>query len=85
MPTFSTVTVPVIKAFRHNGREVSVGESVTVSPLNASILARKQLVSLARNYQTRVVTPESESEPPRRRRGRPRKGTYERSDMRAEE
>jgi hypothetical protein len=80
MPTLATVTVPVIKAFRHHGREMSVGESVTVSALDASILARQQCVSLTRTSHTKVVTPEHESEPdaprPRRR--------YRRRDLQAE-
>lgn len=87
MPTLKSVTVPVIKGFRHNDRFVSAGELLELEPVQASILARQGYVSLTRKYQTRDLTATAvePEQPPRRRRGRPRKNTYERSDLRAEE
>jgi hypothetical protein len=80
MPTLNQITVPVIKAFDGH----AVGDSITVTPLEASILARKRIISLTRGYQTRELTakdpePEPEPEAPRRRR------RYRRTDMQAEE
>jgi hypothetical protein len=42
------VRVPVIKAFTHEGRAFSVGESVTVSPIMAAALSQRGVVSLTK-------------------------------------
>lgn len=78
-----TVTVPVIAAFEHQGRSLSIGDTVTVAPVEAAALARRGVVSIESGYRTKVVT----AEPPARRRGRPRKDadtgerTYRRRDL----
>lgn len=74
------VEVPVIQRFTHEGRALSVGDTIQVSPLVAAALHRRGLVSLTKGYQAKVVTPEPETANPRRR----RRGTYQRRDMTAE-
>ncbi len=67
------VEVPVIQAFTHEGRALSIGETVMVTPLVAAALHRRGLVSLTKGYQSKVVTPET----PRRR----RRNSYRRRDL----
>lgn len=82
----TTVTVPAIVDFEHEGRMFRRGESITVAPLVASMLARQGAVSIASGYTVPVVTPE------KKRRGRPRvkhekdplKRAYQRRDLTAE-
>lgn len=83
MPELSSVTVPAIKSFEHEGRSYQAGDPVSVPPVVALALSRKGYVSLEPNptYQTREVTAD---EPAPRRRGRPRKSEYQRRDMQAE-
>jgi hypothetical protein len=70
------VTVPVIKAFAHEGRALRVGDTVTVAPLVAAALAQAGRVSLSKGYRTAALR---EARPtPRRRRA------YKRRDMVAE-
>ena len=71
------VEVPVIKAFTHEGRAFTVGETITVSPIEAAALHRRGVVSLTRGYETKVVEPAVT--PTRRRRA-----TYRRRDLTAE-
>lgn len=44
-----TVTVAATKAFQHKGEHYGRGDAVTVSPVDASVLARHGLVSLVRD------------------------------------
>jgi hypothetical protein len=82
----ATVTVPVIAAFAYHGRSLSIGDTVTVTPIEAAALARQGVVSIESGYQAKVLA----SEPPKRRRGRPRKDgstaprNYRRRDLTAE-
>lgn len=86
-----TVTVPAIKAFTYQGRAVSPGDLVTMSPVDASLAHRQGQVSLTRGYRVAAmkaaepepdptpvpdIQPEPEAEPRRRR--------YRRRDMVAE-
>ena len=70
------VSVPVLKAFVTDGRDVSPGEIIAMSPIEAAVAARHGYVSLTRQtYRTRHLEAAAVAvaEPPRRRRGRPRK------------
>lgn len=63
------VEVPALCEFEHEGRSYVRGEIVACSPVQASILARRGLVSLTRVRQRVAVKPASR---------------YRRRDMRAE-
>ena len=56
------VRVPVIKAFEHQGRPVTVGQSLELTPLDAAILARRGVVSLTRSLQ--FASPRRVDRPP---------------------
>lgn len=45
------VSVPVIKAFDHEGRSYTVGDMIEVEPVTAAILARRGVVTLSRGYR----------------------------------
>lgn len=47
-----TVTVPLLCSFEHEGRYVAAGESITVTPLEAAQLARRNIVSLTKQTYT---------------------------------
>lgn len=48
-----TVTVPLLCSYEHEGRYVAAGESITVTPLEALALARRNIVSLTKTYTHR--------------------------------
>lgn len=84
------VSVRALKSFTYQSATIEPGAWVSMEPIEASIHARHGHVSLAREYPTRQLVTASASaepeltDPPRRRRGRPRKGEYHRSDLKAE-
>jgi hypothetical protein len=57
MPQVSIVSVPALCDFSHEGRSYVRGEMVSVTPVVASILARRGRVSLTRGYETKVEQP----------------------------
>lgn len=81
----TTVTVTVLQPFEHKGQSYTPGQSVTLTPIDAVVLAKKRHVSLAkRKVQPEVEppppppVPEPEPEPPKRR-------YYRRKDIQAED
>lgn len=79
-----TVTVYAARAFEHSGRPVSVGDVLTVSPIEAASLNYRKLATLNKpkaipKAMTVEVEPEPEPQKPKRRR------TYKRRDLRAED
>jgi hypothetical protein len=82
------VTVPAIKAFIHEGRQVTPGDGVRVTPVTAAVLARKGLVSLTKAYKptygylTRDVVLAEDETPSEE--GPKAKRAYRRRDMTAE-
>lgn len=75
------VEVPALKPLVYQGRSYVRGEMVTVTPIDALLMARRGDVLLtARARVPRDPDPELEPEPPKRR----RRGLYRRRDMVAE-
>ena len=56
------VRVRVIKAFDHAGQSLRVNQTVSLSPVDAAVLARRGFVSLSRIYDHRAMTAESPRE-----------------------
>lgn len=77
----SLVSVPVIKAFTHEGHLLKVGQVIGLPPVTAAILARRGVVSLTVTRETADVKSESSSE---RQPAQPRR-RYRRRDMVAEQ
>lgn len=78
-----SVTVYAARAFSHSGTAVSVGDPLTVSPIEAAALNYRKLATLHKPKalpKVMTVEPEPEPEQPKRRRR-----TYKRRDLRAEE
>ncbi len=75
-----TITVSALQSFEWKGQPVYAGQALTVTPIEAVVLAQKHQVSLAR--RTKVIAPPPEPEPvaPPKSRGR-----YRRRDLQAEE
>jgi hypothetical protein len=78
-----TVTVRAIGSFCHAGREYVAGHPITLAPIEALILARRRLVTLALDQQPDEDEIAALAVVPRRR-GRPRKSEYARRDLVAE-
>jgi hypothetical protein len=74
-----TVTVPVVKAFEHEGRAVYPGDEIQVAPVVAWVLSRQGLVSIVAGYKVAAAV----QPPTPRRRGRAA-GSYRRRDLSAE-
>lgn len=81
-----TVTVYAAQAFEHQGHAVSVGDPLTVAPIEAASLKYRKLATLTAPKATpKAMTAEPEPQPepepdkPKRRR------TYKRRDLRAED
>jgi hypothetical protein len=75
-----TVTVRSVARFEHAGRFYAPGAPVTVSPVEALILARRRLVTLdasAQPDEAEVIEPTVVEAPVRRRRGRPKASEYQ--------
>lgn len=72
------IDLPVIKAFTHEGRAFTVGETITVTPITAAALHHRGLVSLTRGYRVAAVAAAPVQTPKRRR------NAYRRRDLTAE-
>lgn len=70
--------VPVLRQFTYNGRTVKAGDRVEMTPVDASIHARRGNVSLTRTTQTRDLKADDAEPAPRKRR------SYRRRDLVAE-
>lgn len=71
-----TVSVPLIRSFEHEGRYVAAGESITVTPIEAAVLAQRGIVSLTKQTYTHrasVAAPAIEAAPEPAPRGRRRR------------
>lgn len=70
----STIRVPVLKAFTHGGKEIAAGSTIDLSPIDASVYARKGFVSISKQSKTinnRQLTAAAPAEAPTARsRGR---------------
>lgn len=66
-----TVTVPVLKDFTYNNRQIKAGAYVEMTPVEAALQARAGNVSLSRVSKRKDMTaeePQQPAEAPRRRR-----------------
>jgi len=88
-----TVTVPALTNFEYDGHRVVTHELLTVSPLQAAILARQGLVSLLSGVSDGPVTPvaavapappvETQQSKQTKTKAARKRGGYRRRDMRA--
>ena len=87
--TQKSITVKALRSFDHQGRVVSTGETVDVTPVEAAILGKHRYINLSQHSthadaEPELVVEQLAVEPPKRKRGRPkgsRNRTYQTRDM----
>lgn len=85
----TTVTVTVLQPFHHKGQSYHPGQAITLTPIDAVVLAKKRHVSLAKRKAVPEPTPPSplpQPEPePEPDVVKPKRHYYKRRDVQAED